>query len=75
MTVKWSRALPEHVREEVCQDVAVYVLEGAALTTELVKKAISAAYRKYPVISGHELSVDAFVAHGSKTRWVELMAS
>lgn len=53
------RELPEHIRAEVCQEVAVAMLLGAELTDALVRKAVRAVWRSYPVLAGHQRSLDA----------------
>lgn len=58
------KAIPEYVREEVCQEVAVLILEGAVVSQEMVERCIKATFRRYPIMSNHRgfFALDAYVA-------------
>ena len=59
-----SRKLPEVVREDVCQELAVLILEGNNPSQELVQRCIKDAFRRYPVLNRHPsvLPIDAFLS-------------
>lgn len=62
------RTLPADIREEVAQDLAVDLLTtGAPITPDAITAAVRAFWRRYPVMSGRERSLDA-PAYDSESR-------
>lgn len=56
------RALPADIREEVAQDLAVDLLtSGGPITSEAIAAAVRAYWRRYPVMAGREVSLDAAI--------------
>lgn len=61
------RTLPADVREDIAQDLAVDLLtNGGAITPEAISAAVRAYWKRYPVMAGRMLSLDAptFAADG-----------
>jgi hypothetical protein len=69
--------LPEPFRQEVCQDLAVELLSGARITPALVRRLITAAYRRSPVMAGHQRSLDDLLPNGrfgeSRSRYIDVL--
>jgi len=68
------RSLPEHIRQDVCQELAIVLLTEGAITAADVQRAIRQTWRAYPVIAGHTPSLDAarYSFDGqTRERWID----
>lgn len=72
------RSLPPDIREEVAQDIAVDLLTNSGtITPEAVAAAVRQYWKRYPVMAGHEISLDApaYTNDGnSRERRIDLIA-
>lgn len=69
------RSIPAHIREDIAQELALDMLtNGGDITPAAVAAAVRQYWKRYPLMAGRELSLDAprWTSDGtSRERWID----